>query len=251
MVQRTWTSYQASNQGWWQPFLRALARIWLTFRYQVLDRRHGRLVVETIDGVPLIVLPGVFNPALFRSGEFMARVIAGRQLPLGARVLDLGTGSGVGAIFAARQGAQVTAVDINPEAVRCAQINALLNDLAGRINVVEGDLFAPVVDQRFDLILFNPPYYRGRPADDPDHAWRSQDIFERFASGLASHLASGGRGLIVLSSDGDGDQLLALLEQAEFAVRPLASKNLINEVLTIYELYPGFTSRNGLKTRAT
>jgi HemK-related putative methylase len=230
---------KTAHQGWLQPFLRAMARTWLTFRYQVLDRRHGRMVIETIDDVPLIVLPGVFNPALFRSGEFMARIIAGLQLPPGTRVLDLGTGSGVGAIFAAHQGAQVTAVDINPEAARCAQINVLLNDLADRIIVVEGDLFAPVNGQQFDLILFNPPYYRGRPADDPDHAWRSQDIFERFASELDSHMSPGGRCLIVLSSDGDGDQLLALLGQAEFAVRPLASKNLINEVLTIYEVKQG------------
>lgn len=237
-MQRTWTS-KAAHQGWWQSFLRALARTWLTIRYQVLDRRHGRIVLETIDSVPLIVLPGVFNPVLFRSGEFMARVITSLQLPLRAQVLDLGTGSGVGAIFAARQGAQVTAVDINPEAARCAQINSLLNDLAGRITVVEGDLFTPVKGQQFDLVLFNPPYYRGRPADDPDHAWRSQDIFERFASELVSHLTPAGRSLIVLSSDGDGDQLLTLLRQAKLAVRPLAHKNLINEILTIYEVKPG------------
>jgi len=46
----------------------------------------------------------------------------------------------------------------------------------------------------------------------------------------------GGRSLIILSSDGDGDQLLALLEQAGFVVCPVTSKNLINEILTIYEV---------------
>ena len=227
---------KATGDGWLQSLLRAAARLWLTLRYQVLDRRDGRLVVERINDVSLIVLPGVFNPVLFRSGEFMAEIVAGLPLAVGARVLDMGTGSGVSAIFAARQGVQVTAVDINPEAVRCVQINALLNDMAEQVVAIEGDLFAPVIGQRFDLILFNPPFYRGRPADDPDHAWRSQDVFERFAAELDSFLFPGGRSLIILSSDGAGDQLLALLEQTGFTLCPVTSKNLINEILTIYEV---------------
>ncbi len=58
---------------------------------------------------------------------------------------------------------RVVAVDINPAAVRCAQINALLNQLEQRIEVRRGDLFAPVAGERFDLVLFNPPFLRGAP----------------------------------------------------------------------------------------
>lgn len=230
------TTPDVEYQSRFRSFLRAIARWWLTLRYQVLDNRYGRLVLETIDSVPLIVLPGVFNPVLFRSGAFLARFIASQNLPAGIRVLDLGTGSGVGAIFAALRGARVTAVDINPEAVRNARINALLNDLAGRIDVVEGDLFSPLSGQTFDLILFNPPFYRGRPLDNPDRAWRGQDVFERFAAGLGAALAPDGRCLLILSSDGDGDYLLDLLKRTDFAVTTLRSKNLINEILTVYEV---------------
>lgn len=219
-----------------QKVIRHIARAWLTLRYQILDRRQGRIVIETVDGVPLIVLPGVFNPVLFRSGTLMARAIDDASLPTGARVLDMGSGSGVGAIFAARRGGQVTAIDINPEAVRNTRINALLNDLADRVTVTQGDLFVPVIGRRFDLILFNPPFYRGRPVAEWDRAWRATDVFERFAAGLNAHLAPAGRGLIVLSSDGDGDQLLALLEQAGLDVEIIVRKNLINEILTIYEV---------------
>jgi HemK-related putative methylase len=228
-----------AKRGRPHSLLRTLARIWLTFRYQIVDRRHGRLVLESVHGMPLIVLPGVFNPVLFRTGNFMAEVLTGLELPPGTRVLDMGTGSGIGAIFAARQGALVTAVDINPEAVRNAQINALLNDMAQQITAVEGDLFSPLSGGRFDLVLFNPPFYRGRPRNEPGYAWRGEDVFERFASELASSLLPGGRCLIVLSTDGDGDQLLALLEQASFDVRTVSSKNLINEILTVYEVKQG------------
>ena len=229
---------KAANSGWLQTLLQSAARIWLTLRYQVLDRRYGRLVLETINDVPLIVLPEVFNPVLFRSGAFMAQALAEEFFSAGSRVLDMGTGSGVGAVFAARRGAQVTAVDINPDAVRCAQLNALLNELTDKIEVVEGDLFRPVTGQRFDMILFNPPFYRGLPANKLDYAWRSQDVFERFTAGLASFLRPDGRAWITLSSDGDGDQLLNLLGQAGFAINLVARKNLINEILTIHEVKP-------------
>lgn len=225
-----------AGDGWLQALIRAVARAWLTLRYQVLDRRQGKIVIETIDDVPLIVLPGVFNPVLFRSGAFLARTLAKMPLPPGSKVLDMGSGSGVGAVFAARQGARVTAVDIYPDAVRCARLNVLLNDLTGQVTVVEGDLFAPVAGRRFDLILFNPPFYLGQPVADWDRAWRSQDVFERFAAELDTFLEQDGRALIVLSTDGDGDHLLALLEQASFDISSLVRKNLINEILTIYEV---------------
>ena len=227
---------KAANSGWIGKLLQAVARFWLTLRYQVLDRRYGRLVLETIDDVPLIVLPEVFNPVLFRSGTFMAQALAEAPISADSQVLDMGTGSGVGAIFAARHGAQVTAVDINPDAVRCTRLNALLNDLAPRIDVLEGNLFGPVIGHRFDMILFNPPFYRGSPANKLDYAWRSQDVFERFSADLASYLNPNGLAWITLSSDGDGDQLLSLLEQAGFRLKLVARKNLINEILTIHEV---------------
>jgi len=54
------------------------------------------------------------------------------------------------------------AVDINPVAVRCARANAVLNGLDDRIHVLEGDLFDPLPgNARFDLVAFNPPFFRG------------------------------------------------------------------------------------------
>lgn len=74
----------------------------------------------------------------------------------GAQVLDMCTGTGVLALMAARHGARVTAVDVSPEAVATARLNASTAKLP--VHVVRGDLFAPVADRRFDLILSNPPY---------------------------------------------------------------------------------------------
>lgn len=216
----------------------AVTRTWLALRYRVLSRRYNRLALEQIDGVPLVVLPQVFNPVLLRTGAFLARTLAALPLRPGADVLDLGAGSGVGAVFAARRGAHVVAVDINPEAVRCARINALLNHLEDLIEARQGDLFAPVAGQQFDLIVFNPPFYRGRPQRPLDHAWRGEDVFERFTAGLAAQLKPAGQALLILSSDGDGPALLAGLHKAGFQCAVVRQQDLVNEILTAYRLTP-------------
>lgn len=225
--------------GWLLTVFRAMVRLVLALRYRVLVRRYDRLVVEELDGVHLIILPEVFNPVLLRTGSFFARWVAGVSDLEGRSVLDVGTGSGIGAIFAARLGARVTAVDINPQAVRCAQINVFLNHLEDKIEVLQSDLFDSVVGQHFEFVLFNPPFYRGLPANRLDHAWRGVDVFERFANGLGDVLVPEGRAFVVLSSDGDGDYMLNLISQRDFMISPVASKNLFNEVLTVYEIRDG------------
>jgi methylase of polypeptide subunit release factors len=210
-----------------------LTRFYLKLRHQVLGRRQGRLVLEDVSGVPLIILPEVFNPVLFRTGAFLVQAVD--QLTGPGRALDLGTGSGIGAIFAARRGYQVMGVDLNPEAVRCARLNVLLNRLEERVTIREGDLFAPVAGERFDLVLFNPPFYRGTPRHNFDQAWRATDVFERFATELPLALTPNGQALIVLSTDGAGDELLAALRANQFAIALVAQRDFGNEVLTVYD----------------
>jgi HemK-related putative methylase len=203
----------------------------------LMRRRLGRVALEEIDGVPLVVLPQVFNPVLFRTGEILARTVASSLFaaPDGeGRALDLGTGSGAGAVFEARRGFRVTAVDLNPQAVRCARVNALLNHLEDRIEVREGDLFAPVAGERFDLVYFNPPFFRCAPRDRLDLAWRGTDVLERFAAGLPEALTERGTALLCLSTDGDGEALLADLRCGGFSIETAARKDLGNEVVTVH-----------------
>ncbi|WP_291994122.1 50S ribosomal protein L3 N(5)-glutamine methyltransferase [Candidatus Accumulibacter sp. ACC003] len=79
-----------------------------------------------------------------------------------ATVLDLCTGSGCLAIFAAHAfpQASVDAVDISPDALAVASRNVADYELGERIRLVEGDLFAGVRSRRYDLIVSNPPYVK-------------------------------------------------------------------------------------------
>jgi release factor glutamine methyltransferase len=212
----------------WRTVLRA--------KLALVDRRkYQRTVIERVDGLQLVVLPDVFNPKLLRSGAFLVSQLHRPELlPAGSQVLDLGSGSGACGLAAARRGCRVVAVDINPSAVRCTRVNALLNNVD--VDVRHGDLFAPVVPDRFDVILFNPPYYRGVPRDNLDRAWRSADVPERFAAELRSHLTPRGHALVVLSSDADPDVFLDCLDRNGLQHQVAARRDFVNEVMTVYQV---------------
>lgn len=103
--------------------------------------------------------PGVYAPQ--DDTALLAGALSQERLPPNAEVLDVGTGTGALALQAARRGTRVTAVDVSWLAVWTARLNAWLAGLPVRIR--HGDLFAPVREQKFDLILANPPYV---PAPD-------------------------------------------------------------------------------------
>jgi ribosomal protein L3 glutamine methyltransferase len=75
-------------------------------------------------------------------------------------VLDLCTGSGCLAILAARAfaRAQIDAVDISKDALEVAERNVADYALEDRVKLHRGDLFKPLRDNRYDLIITNPPY---------------------------------------------------------------------------------------------
>jgi release factor glutamine methyltransferase len=212
----------------------------LRWRFQLFQRRRlDRVVVEDVAGRPVVVLPTVFNPRLFRSGAFFAESLSAVLIPPGSSVLDLGAGTGVLGVVAASWASRVIASDVNLEAVRCIQINILLNQQDSRVEARAGDLFTPVSGERFDVVLFNPPYYRGTPKTEFDRAWRSDDVVERFARELPNHLEPSGRALVVLSTDGESEAFLACFRGAGLVVSPVASRHYLNETFTIHSLEVG------------
>jgi release factor glutamine methyltransferase len=222
--------------------LRAVHRASLPILRVVLKRRVRRLVLERWDGLSILVLSEVLNPVVFRSGVLLAETLAALPRPDAKepRALDMGTGSGIGALALARAGWSVAAVDVNPEAARCARINALLNRLEARIDVREGNLFEPVVGERFDVIAFNPPFFEGPPSDLHDAAWRSNGVLERFAAELPGHLAPGGLALVLLSNHGAEEKQCAALRAAGLEVSVHAQRDYVSEVLTVWAArHPG------------
>jgi HemK-related putative methylase len=219
---------------------RRLGRAGLRAHFLLLQRqRHRRLVLEEMAGISLVVLPDVFHPGLFFSSRLLAEVV-GREALEGKLVLEVGTGTGFLALLAARRAQRTIGTDINPEAVRALRINALLNHLEDKVEARQGDLFAPVAGERFDVIIFNPPYFAGEPKDLWEYSWRDVNrVRARFVAEAAGFLKPGGR-LLVSDSDIGVDRLDQALVAAGFAVTPLRSRTVISgEVLTVYgALFP-------------
>jgi SAM-dependent methyltransferase len=89
------------------------------------------------------------------TSKFLARFSIRRH---SRATLDLGTGSGILSLGAARFSDTVVATDLNQRAISFAAFNAKLNGVEN-IEVMAGDCFAPVKDRAFDLILSNPPFF--------------------------------------------------------------------------------------------
>ncbi len=222
---------------------------WLHAKFLLFQRhRHNRVVLETVAGRPIMVLPEVLNPKIFFTGEWLAMLIedpsgfrkpegsGGVLIPPASSVLDLGCGTGVVSVFAAQQAGRVVAVDINPAAVRCARINALLNGVESMVEVREGDLWTPLANERFDVIVFNPPYFPGQPRSDFERALRSQGLSERFAADLGEHLTPGGCALLLLSSIGDEAGWLEPLRRLGFTMEAVTDRAVASERLTLYRI---------------
>ena len=127
----------------------------------ILSRRSIR--VTHAAGFRLTVRPTVFHPRFFISSERFAEFIGGLDLS-GKHVVDIGTGSGILALAAARAGAaRVTATDINPSAALSAVENAHANGLGDRVSALCTNLLSALAPRPlFDVILSSPPKHAGR-----------------------------------------------------------------------------------------
>ena len=207
-------------------------------------RVHGQISLRIIRkhrrwrwrGLRLSVPAGVFHPGLFFSSAVLAAEIE-RRRPLGRTVLDVGCGSGVLALAAARAGAAVTAVDINPAAVQATSANAADNGLT--IEVLLSDLFAAVAGRRFDVVAVNPPYFAKDPVDDAERAWfAGADLgyFDRFFRGLVAHLTIDGTALMVLAEGCDMATIDAAASRHGVAKRAAVHRRKWFGAQTVFEL---------------
>ena len=141
------------------------------------------------------------------------------------RILDLGTGSGAIALSLGSElpEADITATDLSEAALQIAAENADRLPHGEKIRFLYGDLFGPVANERFDLVVSNPPYVARRDAQSlpPELAHEPEmalfagedglDVIRRLVAGAGSHLSPGGWLLIELSPEQAGtvEQMLA------------------------------------------
>ncbi len=170
--------------------------------YLALQARFAGKVVEEA-GLRIYCAPQVLPPNN-RVTRCLGEVLAAEKARV---VLDLGCGTGILALIAARRCEQVIGVDIDRRAVACARRNARLNQIAN-VRFLVGDAFRPVQGLRFDLIVSNPPFY---PVDGLEVAQSllcertGQGLLAALIAGAGEHLAPEGKALFVTSSLSDNE----------------------------------------------
>jgi len=185
-----------------------------------------------VDGsIDIEVDDEVYNPS--DDSYLLLRCV---EVSPGQSFLEMGAGTGLVALHAAKLGAKVTAADVNPKAVECTRRNAARNGI--RLEVVRSDLFEKVTGI-FDVIAFNPPYLPGTASSTSwvEKAWaggeEGSEMALEFLANAWRHLAPGGRIFMVLSSVGG---LMSLLKGARerYESEMLEEKHMFFESIYAY-----------------
>ena len=166
------------------------------------------------------------------------------EIKKGQSVLEIGTGSGLVSMYASLLTDDVTATDINYNALELAEKNFKLNNI-NTIKLEFGDLFEPVKDKKFDVILFNTPYL---PTDSDDiinddlnYAFDGgldgRKVIDRFINQVSNHLNDKGIVQIIQSSLSDNDRTLDMFDRNGFVAEIAASEKFFFEEIVLINAY--------------
>jgi release factor glutamine methyltransferase len=176
--------------------------------------------------------PGVYEPK-----EDSMLLADNLNIEKGDYVLDMGCGSGIQAIISSRKAKKVLAVDINPLAIETAKRNAETNK-AENIDYRISDLFNNIKEnEKFDLIIFNPPYVPSDEEDMESKAWAGgvmgRETIDSFIEDAPKHLAEKGRIQLLVSSVNDPQDIIKKLKKKILETKIVASQKLWFEELFI------------------
>jgi release factor glutamine methyltransferase len=209
-------------------------RVWQEQVYSKLKLRRKESWIKILDK-KIVALAGVFAP-LWCDSYLLARAVK-NEVRRGDSVLDLGTGSGIQGIFAAGKASRVVSSDINPEAVKCAKLNAKKLKLEDKIRVVKSDLFSNI-KSKFDLIIFNPPFRWFKPRDILERGELDENYktLNKFFREVRKHLNHEGRILLVFSESGDLKYLKFLIKRHRLKSQTSATKKINGWKYIVYRL---------------
>ncbi len=166
------------------------------------------------------------------------------EIKKGQSVLEIGTGSGIVAMYASRLTDRITVTDINLDACMLAEKNFMENDITG-IEVLFGNLFEPVKNRKFDVILFNTPYL---PTEDDevlddtinyafDGGLNGRKVIDLFLDEVGNHLNDGGIVQLIQSSLSGNDETLARLDELGFIAEIAEKEHFFFEDITLINAY--------------
>ena len=216
---------------------RSLYKLILSQVYKpVLSRFLSQTRTYSYRDITIKILPGVFHPGFFSSTKILLAEL--EKLNINNKTfLELGAGSGIISIAAAKKNATVTATDISNTSVENIQLNATMNGV--QLQTILSDLFDKIPPQQFDFIFINPPYYKGAIKKEADHAWYAGDDFQYFRklfSQLNSYMRTETICLMILSEECDLDAIQKIAAQHAVHLKEVFSKKSLGERQIVFRL---------------
>ncbi|WP_406532834.1 HemK2/MTQ2 family protein methyltransferase [Methanobrevibacter sp.] len=162
----------------------------------------------------------------------------------GQSVLEIGTGSGIVAMYASKLTDEITVTDINFDACRLAEKNFRENGIEN-IEILFGNMFEPVKNRKFDVILFNTPYLPtedGEVLEDTinyafDGGLNGRKVIDVFLNEVGNHLNEGGIVQLIQSSLSGNEETLDMLDKSGFIAQIAASEHFFFEDITLINAY--------------
>ena len=166
------------------------------------------------------------------------------EIKEGQSVLEIGTGSGIVAMYASRLTDKITVTDINFDACELARKNFEANKIEN-IEILFGNLFEPVKNRKFDVILFNTPYLpteEGEVLDDTlnyafDGGLNGRKVIDLFLNEVGNYLNDGGIVQLIQSSLSGNEETLEKLDHLGFIAEIAESEHFFFEDITLINAY--------------
>lgn len=232
----------------------------LTLRQNV---DYFKLIKKLIEGVPLqhITHQQEFMKLMFYVDEnvliprpdteiLVEEVIKIAKSINAKKILDLCTGSGAIAVSLAKyiEGSQITATDISRKALSIAKLNATNNDVEDRITFVSSDLFQNISEEKYDIIVSNPPYIKRKVIKTLDEEVKREpiialdggndglDFYKKIIGNAYQHLKYKGYLCLEIGYD-QKDEVIDLISKEEKYINTYSKKDLFdNDRIVITKL---------------
>ncbi len=191
-------------------------------------------------GLHLQIFPGVFHPGFFFSTKFFFAFISKLDLE-NKSCLEIGCGSGLLSLVMSRKKARVTAIDMNPLAIKNTRLNYELNkvELEDEFTVLQSDMFQNLEPQRYDCIIVAPPYFFTDPKNDNEHAWfcgKNGEYFYKLFSGLATYFSAHTAMYMILADNCDLERIQKIAAESGYSFELAAKKRIWWEENYIFKI---------------
>lgn len=187
------------------------------------DKKGSKEHSYSYKGIEITVFPKVFSPFLTISTKILLDLINEKDIK-NKHFLELGAGSGIVSFFASTKGAIVTASEISKPALDGLYYNK--EKLKSDVTIIASDLFTNI-QNTFDIIIINPPYYPRKPKTEEEMAWFCGEDFEYFSKlfhSLTKVTHSQSDVYMILSQDCNIDHIKSIAAENNFSLNLVYQK---------------------------